>query len=184
MKINEKLMNIQQELKAPKGQYNSFSNFKYRSCEDILESVKPLLKEYKCILTISDSLENIGERYYIKATARLTDVDTGDIYENVAFAREEETKKGMDGSQITGATSSYARKYALNGLFAIDDTKDADTDEYQKQTKKNDTYREQLISYCKQIGKDLKEISDTYKLDKNSTEEDYKNALTNLKVGE
>lgn len=184
MKINEKLMNIQQELKAPKGQYNSFSNFKYRSCEDILESVKPLLKLYKCILTISDSLENIGERYYIKATAKLTDIETGDTYENVAFAREEETKKGMDGSQITGATSSYARKYALNGLFAIDDTKDADTDEYQKQTtKKEKTYREQLIEYCKEKKLDLTEISKDYNLTKESTEEDYKKALTNLKVG-
>jgi hypothetical protein len=187
MKINEKLLFIQQELKAPKGQYNSFSNFKYRSCEDILEAVKPLLLKYKCILTISDNLENIGERYYIKATAKLTDIETGDIYENVAFAREEETKKGMDGSQITGATSSYARKYALNGLFAIDDTKDADTDEYQKQTKKVEkepTYREQLITYCKDKELDLKEISKSYELTKESTEEDYKKALTNLKVGE
>ena len=187
MNIYEKLMNIQQELKAPKGQYNSFSNFKYRSCEDILEAVKPLLKLYKCILTISDNLENIGERYYIKATAKLTDIETGDTYENVAFAREEETKKGMDGSQITGATSSYARKYALNGLFAIDDTKDADTDEYQKQTKKVEkepTYREQLIAYCKDKQLDLKEISESYELNKESTEEDYKKALTNLKVGE
>lgn len=185
MKINEKLMNIQQELKAPKGQYNSFSNFKYRSCEDILESVKPLLKTYKCILTISDTLENIGERYYIKATARLTDIETGDTYENVAFAREEETKKGMDGSQITGATSSYARKYALNGLFAIDDTKDADTDEYQKQTTKStkkETYREQLIKYCKEKELDMNEIAKEYNLSAKSTEEEYKNALTNLKV--
>ena len=184
MNLKEKLMSIQQELKAPKGQYNSFSNFKYRSCEDILESVKPLLAKYKCVLTITDTLENIGERYYIKAQAILNDVEENMEIINVAYAREALEKKGMDDSQITGATSSYARKYALNGLFAIDDTKDADTDEYQKQTKKNDTYREQLISYCKEKGKDLKEISDTYKLDKNSTEEDYKKALTNLKVGE
>ena len=179
----EKLMSIQQELKAPKGQYNSFSNFKYRSCEDILESVKPLLKEYKCILTISDQLECIGDRYYIKATAKITDIESKETFENVAYAREEETKKGMDGSQITGATSSYARKYALNGLFAIDDTKDADTDEYQKQTKKEKTNREQLIEYCKENKLDMKNISETYKLTKDSTEEDYKTALLNLKVG-
>ena len=179
----EKLMSIQQELKAPKGQYNSFSNFKYRSCEDILESVKPLLKEYKCILTISDQLECIGDRYYIKATAKITDIESKETFENVAYAREAETKKGMDGSQITGATSSYARKYALNGLFAIDDTKDADTDEYQKQTKKEKTNREQLIEYCKENKLDMKNISETYKLTKDSTEEDYKTALLNLKVG-
>lgn len=183
MKISEKLLNIQQELKAPKGQKNTFGNYKYRSCEDILESVKPLLKENNCILTISDTLENIGDRYYIKATAKLTDTESGETFENVAYAREEENKKGMDASQVTGATSSYARKYALNGLFAIDDTKDADTDEYAQQTKKEESYREQLIDYCKEKKLDLKEISDSYKLSKESTEEDYKKALTNLKVG-
>lgn len=183
MKISEKLLNIQQELKAPKGQKNTFGNYKYRSCEDILESVKPLLKDNKCILTISDTLENIGDRYYIKATAKLTDIESGETFENVAYAREEENKKGMDASQVTGATSSYARKYALNGLFAIDDTKDADTDEYAQQTKKEESYREQLIDYCKEKKLDLKEISDSYKLSKESTEEDYKKALTNLKVG-
>ena len=156
--MKEKLLNIQQELKCKKGQYNSFGKYKYRSCEDILESVKPLLKENKCVLTLNDELlvfgdnnaihyeetyydkdlkrENVkhivvgGQRFYIKATATLTDIETGEAISNVAYAREEETKKGMDGSQITGTSSSYARKYALNGLFAIDDTKDADTDEY------------------------------------------------------
>ena len=185
MNIYEKLMNIQQELKAPKGQYNSFSNFKYRSCEDILESVKPLLAKYKCILTISDTLENIGERYYIKATATLKDIEKDGFIENIAYARESLEKKGMDDSQITGATSSYARKYALNGLFAIDDTKDADTDEYQKQTKKEtktESYREQLISYCKTKDLDLEKIAKDNKLTKDSTEEDYKKVLTNLKV--
>lgn len=180
----EKLMNIQQELKAPKGQKNSFGNYNYRSCEDILESVKPLLNQYKCILTISDTLEQIGERYYIKATAKLTDIESKEEYENVAYARESFEKKGMDDSQVTGATSSYARKYALNGLFAIDDTKDADTDEYQKQTKKKDSYREQLIKYCKDNKLDLKEISVDYDLTKTSTEEDYKNALESLKTPE
>ena len=122
--IINKLVLIQQELKAPKGQFNAFGKYKYRSCEDILESVKPLLSKHDCALTLSDDLVNIGSRYYIKATARL--FAEKEVTEVTAFAREEEVKKGMDGSQITGASSSYARKYALNGLFAIDDTKDSD----------------------------------------------------------
>ena len=135
MNIYEKLLNIQTELKAPKGQYNSFGKYKYRSCEDILEAVKPICAKNKATLILSDSLENIGDRYYIKATATLIDVESGENLENTAYAREEAEKKGMDGSQITGTASSYARKYALNGLFNIDDTKDADTDEYAKQSK-------------------------------------------------
>lgn len=138
MNIMEKLLNIQNELKAPKGQYNSFGKYKYRSCEDILESVKPLLQKYKVVLTIKDDLEFIGERYYIKATAILGDIEGEGIASNTAYAREEETKKGMDGSQITGTASSYARKYALNGLFLIDDTKDADTDEFKNIQLSND----------------------------------------------
>ena len=134
MNLKSKLMNIQQELKCNKGQYNSFGKYKYRSCEDILESVKPLLKKYNCTLTLNDTLEYIGERYYIKATATLSNIDNEDMITNTAYAREELEKKGMDGSQITGTASSYARKYALNGLLAIDDTKDADTDEFKKQT--------------------------------------------------
>lgn len=126
--IYEKLLNIQQELKAPKGQYNSCGKYKYRNCEDILEAVKPLLKKEKVVLTLSDDIVFINNRFYIKATALLTDIkNPTDKIENVAFAREEDIKEGMDGSQITGASSSYARKYALNGLFAIDDTKDSDT---------------------------------------------------------
>lgn len=118
-----KLSKIQSELKAPKGQFNSFGNYKYRSCEDILEAVKPLLKG--SIITISDEIVLVGDRFYVKATAKFED-ETSQIT-NTAFAREPLMKKGMDESQITGATSSYARKYALNGLLAIDDTKDADT---------------------------------------------------------
>ena len=135
MSVREKLLAVQAELKAPKGQTNSFRKYKYRSCEDILESVKPLLKKYNATLVISDSLELIGERYYIKATATFQDVETDGIIENTAYARESAEKKGMDDSQVTGATSSYARKYALNGLFLIDDTKDADTDEFRNQQK-------------------------------------------------
>lgn len=134
MGIFEKLEFIQQELKAPKGQFNSFGRYNYRSCEDILEAIKPLLKLKHCTLTISDELVYIGERYYIRAEAKLTDVEDGSYYSNTAYAREVESKSGMDGAQITGTASSYARKYALNGLFCIDDTKDADTDEHAKQT--------------------------------------------------
>lgn len=144
MNIYEKLSNIQQELKAPKGQRNSFGNYNYRSCEDILEAVKPLCKTNKCSLVLSDTLENIGDRYYIKATARLIDIEDGiSSVENNAYAREEEIKKGMDGSQITGTASSYARKYALNGLFNIDDTKDADTNEFTKRTQVKEIIEEQ-----------------------------------------
>lgn len=116
---------IQQKLKAPKGQFNSFGKYKYRSCEDILESVKPILAEVNCALTLSDDMVPVGSRIYVKATATLTN-EKGEKEIVTAFAREEETKKGMDGSQITGTSSSYARKYALNGLFCIDDTKDSD----------------------------------------------------------
>ena len=136
--INIKLMNIQQELKAPKGQYNDFGKYAYRSCEDILEAVKPLLKKEKVVLTISDELQYIGNRYYIKATATLIDTESEATISNSAYAREEETKKGMDGSQITGASSSYARKYALNGLFGIDDNKDSDTTNIQSKEEKED----------------------------------------------
>lgn len=142
MNIYEKLMNIQKELKAPKCQYNSFGKYKYRSCEDILESVKPLLEKYKVTIILSDKLEQIGERYYIRAKAILIDTETNNSIENTAYAREEETKKGMDGSQITGTSSSYARKYALNGLLLIDDTKDADTDEFAKENNKGKTKEE------------------------------------------
>lgn len=135
MNIFEKLSAIQNELKAPKNQYNSFGKYNYRSCEDILEGVKPLCRKYRTTLIIGDTLELIGDRYYIKATATLYDLDSDKSISNTAYARESENKTGMDASQITGATSSYARKYALNGLFNIDDTKDADTDEYQNQTK-------------------------------------------------
>ena len=123
--MKDKLLKIQSELKAPKNQRNDFGKYNYRSCEDILEAVKPLLVKEKLLLRITDELVQVGERYYIKATAILT--DGTETIENTSYAREEENKKGMDGSQITGASSSYARKYALNGLFLIDDVKDSDT---------------------------------------------------------
>lgn len=116
---------IQSALNVPKGQFNAFGKYKYRSCEDILAALKPLLKQNDCTLTISDDIMQVGNRFYIKATASLTN-SNGEQATVTAFAREEDSKKGMDASQVTGAASSYARKYALNGLFAIDDTKDAD----------------------------------------------------------
>lgn len=124
----KELIAIQSELKAPKGQYNSFGGYKYRSCEDILEAVKPILKAHECALNLCDDIVAVGDRYYVKATARITNA-AGEVDTATAFAREDLDKKGMDGPQITGTASSYARKYALNGLFCIDDTKDADTDE-------------------------------------------------------
>ena len=126
MTIYEKLAKIQSTLKAPKGQYSAYGKFYYRSCEDILEAVKPLLAEAKATLTIGDELILVGNRYYVKATVRFIDLETDAQIMNTAYAREDDTKKGMDGSQVTGASSTYARKYALNGLFCIDDTKDAD----------------------------------------------------------
>lgn len=126
MGIYEKLLAIQSELKAPKSQYNNFGKYKYRNCEDILESLKPILVKNKAAITISDEVIASSGRFYIKATARIIDAQTGEAVETTAYAREEESKKGMDGSQLTGCSSSYARKYALNGLFAIDDTKDSD----------------------------------------------------------
>lgn len=127
MNIYEKINKIQVELKAPKTQRNNFGNYNFRNCEDILEALKPLLLREKIIIQLSDELVQTGDRFYIKATATLIDVESGEKHSTTAFAREELSKKGMDGSQITGASSSYARKYALNGLLAIDDTKDSDT---------------------------------------------------------
>lgn len=150
----ENLIKIQSELKAPKGQYNSFGKYRYRSAEDILEAVKPLCAKYNCQLTLSDELQSIGERYYVKATVSIT--DGKETVSVSAYAREEETKKGMDGSQITGTASSYARKYALNGLFCIDDTKDADTDAYTKQTSGSiQEKREKVITLCAKKKKDV-----------------------------
>lgn len=129
-KIHEALMAVQSELKAPKGQMNKFGGYKYRSCEDILEAVKPILKAHSLVLRLSDKPVIVDSWHYIEATATVESQD-GATYTVTAYAREPEFKKGMDDSQITGTASSYARKYALNGLFCIDDTKDADTDEYQ-----------------------------------------------------
>lgn len=153
MNIYEKLLKVQVELKAPKNQYNSFGKYNYRSCEDIQEGVKPLLKEVNAVLVVGDEIIQIGDRYYIKATASLIDCESDLRILNTAFAREEADKKGMDSSQVTGATSSYARKYALNGLFCIDDVKDADTQnpkedskQEQKKSSSNGNERDALIA--------------------------------------
>lgn len=131
------LMAVQAELKAPKNQHNSFGKYDYRSAEDIIEAVKPLLKENGLFINMSDEVVLVGDRYYIKATVKVVDVVTGESVQTSALARESAQKKGMDESQVTGTASSYARKYALNGLFAIDDNRDADTNEYARQTSQN-----------------------------------------------
>ena len=147
----QKLLNIQKELKAPKSQYNSFGKYNYRNCEDILEAVKPLCAREGACLTISDDVVQIGERYYIRATTTLYDSETGEVINHVtAYAREEAEKKGMDGSQVTGAASSYARKYALNGLFNIDDTKDADSEAKGEQSAKSSDSGAKVTSASKQ----------------------------------
>jgi hypothetical protein len=136
MSVYKKLIEVQSKLKAPKNQYNSFGKYSYRNCEDILEALKPILKEVGATIIISDEVVSVNERYYVKATVKFIDTETGEVVEASANAREEDNKKGMDSSQLTGSTSSYARKYALNGLFAIDDTKDSDfTNTHDKEKK-------------------------------------------------
>lgn len=189
-----KLQKIQQELKAPKGQYNSFGKYNYRSAEDILEAVKPLLASAGCALTIKDEIVYMEGRFYVKATATLYDTKNGvEITHTTALAREEEEKKGQDGSQITGTASSYARKYALNGLFCIDDTKDADTDEYKHQQNKADkkptkpaaksnelTYREKVIAKAGEMGIIMTELAEMYELNSTTTEARFKEVLAEL----
>lgn len=133
--FKQKLNAIQIALKAPKNQYNSFGKYHYRNAESICEAVKPYLEKWGVILTISDTIEEIGGRVYVKSTATICDCDSAEFLSVSAYAREADDKKGMDAAQVTGATSSYARKYALNGLFLLDDTKDVDSEEYQAQAK-------------------------------------------------
>ena len=137
MSLSEKLSRIQTTLKAPKNLYNKFGKYKYRNAEGICEAVKPYLEQNKCYMVLKDDMLELGGRFYIRATATLYDTESDDCIKATAFAREAESKKGMDESQITGAASSYARKYALNGLFLLDDTKDADSNEYSEQGKEN-----------------------------------------------
>lgn len=159
MNIYEKLNLIQVSLKSPKSQYNSFGRYAYRSCGDILESVKAQLAELKVVIVLSDELVQIGDRYYIKATATLHDLDGASI-SNTAYAREEENKKGMDGSQVTGASSSYARKYALNGLLAIDDTKDSDaTNKGEEPEVKPDPVQDGTLLEAQKVGISLEKLA-------------------------
>jgi len=179
------LAKIQALVKAPKGQFNNFGKYKYRSCEDIVEAIKPVINPLGFALTLSDEVVLIGTRFYIKATATLT--DGKETYTATAFAREEEVKKGMDGSQITGASSSYARKYALNGLFAIDDTKDADSTNTGKEelktaspaiSDKEKDYLQELLensTYEEEIRKKM-----YIRLNGIETMEDYEKAKANL----
>ena len=169
MNIYEKLLKAQVELKAPKGQYNSFGKYKYRSCEDILEALKPVLDKLKLTLFIKDDVIEVNTRNYVKATIILVNIEKPDeIIETSALAREEETKKGMDGSQITGASSSYARKYALNGMFMIDDTKDSDsTNTHGKDEAKTDEEKKQAFLNSKEgMIERLKESLSSDKLSK------------------
>ena len=165
--IYEKLNAVQSKMKAPKNLYNSFGKYKYRNAEGILEAFKPYGKELGLVLMLRDSIEEIGGRVYVKATARLIDIEDQSSVEVAAYARESEEKKGMDASQVTGATSSYARKYCLTGLFLLDDTKDADTDEYHQQTtqskqskpqKATKTQVQALTNLIKQKGKTVEQM--------------------------
>lgn len=162
--IYGKLMMIQQELKAPKGQYNSFAKYNYRSCEDILEAVKPLCIKNHAALLLNDAVQEVSGRFYVVATATLVDTESGDSVSASAYAREPQDKKGMDDSQITGMASSYARKYALNGLFCIDDTKDADTDEAKRQEdapkkrEKKQENKEEAAVLCECCGLPIKAV--------------------------
>lgn len=175
--IYEKLSLIQVELKTPKNQYNSFGKYKYRNCEDILESAKPICNKNRTTLTIHDDIVLKGERYYVEATATLHDWDSSNEITVRALAREEDSKKGMDASQVTGATSSYARKYALNGLFNIDDTKDTDTEEHQTQKKASEQQPEvEQKPSPKVTAKQVKLIKSLY------GEGDIKVMLSRLKV--
>lgn len=190
----EKLLIVQNTLKAPKSQYNAFGKYNYRNCEDILEAVKPICKEVKALVYLTDEIVLIGERYYVKATAKFVDVESGSTLCVDAYAREEETKKGMDGSQVTGASSSYARKYALNGLFDIDDTKDSDTtnthgkDETPKAPatvippaqRKKKTPRDLLIDKLNKKGIDINEYAKEKGLTKDTTPETYTKLLAEL----
>ena len=179
----EKLIKIQSELKAPKSNYNGFGKFRYRSCEDILEAVKPLLAREKCMLTMTDEVVAITDKVYIKATATIIDLDNKVHCSTSAYARESENKKGMDESQMTGTASSYARKYALNGLFLIDDTKDVDTNEFQqtkqkaeqKSKKKTETGKEEwrvkVLKLAKEKGITAIDLAKKYKLNNSTSAE-------------
>lgn len=191
MNIYEKLLKTQVELKAPKGQFNAFGKYKYRSCEDILEALKPVLDKFKLTLFIKDDVIEVNTRNYVKATITLVNIEKPDeIIETSALAREEETKKGMDGSQITGASSSYARKYALNGMFMIDDTKDSDsTNTHGKEEKTEAERKKEAIEAINKLADTEEKTEKVFdmiaKFNKNSlldcTPEELKKVYTEIK---
>lgn len=203
MNVYEKLLDVQSKLKAPKSQYNKFGGYYYRNCEDILEAVKPLCKDANVVVYLTDELVMIGNRYYVKATAHFVDLESDQKLFSTAYAREEESKKGMDGSQVTGASSSYARKYALNGLFDIDDTKDSDTTNNGQDDNKQNTNKQTsganneqnlfteinaaISDYSKQSGLENKGIvahiekSIGKKLDRSMPQGELKNVLEMIK---
>lgn len=163
MELREKLLNIQSELKAPKNQTNKFGGYNYRSCEDILEAVKPLLLKYKATLTIEDDIQLVGEHLFMKSTAILQDVESESVLTNTAFA-EMSDHKGMSSEQSTGTASSYCRKYCLNGLFLIDDTKDPDTEEFAKQTKQEEKASDKQIQLIETLVSDIDSLLSYYKI--------------------
>lgn len=165
MNIKEKLLKVQIELKAPKNQRNNFGGYNYRSCEDILEAVKPLLEKNNMTLTISDDIIQVGEKYFVKSIATVQDLESEETITNQAFAEIGE-HKGMSSEQTTGTCSSYCRKYCLNGLFLIDDQKDADTDEYQKQEEKKATEKQITILEEKCTDEEIEMIYKKYKIEK------------------
>lgn len=201
MSLREKLMRIQVELKAPKNLYNSFGKYKYRNAEGIQEALKPLESEYQVTTVLNDEIVDVAGRIYVKATAKIMDCASDDVIEVTAYAREADAKKGMDEAQVTGATSSYARKYALNALFLLDDTKDVDSEEYQAQSKAEKPAQAQakaqtapaghskddikakyaeLIEYCKENGFDIKDVAKEFGLNAKSTYEEFDTALKRL----
>lgn len=169
-KIYEKLLNVQQKLNVPKTQKNDHGKYMYRSCEDIMNASKPILKEEKAVIILSDEIVQMGDRYYVKASALLKCTETLEEIQVHAFARESLSKKGMDDSQITGSTSSYARKYALNGLLAIDDTKDSDTNERLQEESRasKEAYKEELTKTKEHINALVVDLSKTFKVDVSS----------------
>lgn len=201
MSLREKLMRIQVELKAPKNLYNSFGKYKYRNAEGIQEALKPLEKTYNVTTILTDEMIDISGRIYVKAIATIMDCDSEEMISTTAYAREADAKKGMDEAQVTGATSSYARKYALNALFLLDDTKDVDSEEYQVQAKaekpaetkpKTQTapaghskeeikakYQE-LIQFCSEHNLDLRAVCKEFSLNAKSTYEDFELALRKI----
>ena len=179
MTLKEKLMKIQVEMKAPKNLHNSFGNYNYRNAEGILEALKPYETKYKVCTTISDEIIAVGDRVYVKAIASIIDIEKEEMISAVAYAREADSKKGMDDAQVTGATSSYARKYALNGLFLLDDTKDADDETTYLENKK--AYMA-LVSYCTDHGIDITKLCRDRKLTKESTKADFEAALDYAKT--